>query len=125
MARENKLLFSRLIFRLLLRHTVGRWDRVSICTPREAGANEKGGHAAPKNDVTASCDFASLQASHLYERSLSYNTYDAMSDVTSAGIAARSASVAFHIGRMDSGTTVKPALPSISCRIFTDSPLQP
>ena len=63
--RENKLLFSRLIFRLLLRHTVGRWDRVSIRGPREAGVNEKGGHAAPKNDVTAFRYFASLQASHL------------------------------------------------------------
>ena len=31
----------------------------------EAGANEKGGHAAPKNDVTAFRYFASLQASHL------------------------------------------------------------
>ena len=62
---ENKLLFSRLIFRLLLRHTVGRWDRVSIRGPREAGVNEKGGHAAPKNDVTAFRYFASLQASHL------------------------------------------------------------
>ena len=63
--RENKLLFSRLIFRLLLRHTVGRWDRVSIRGPREAGVNEKGGHAAPKNDVTAFRYFASMQASHL------------------------------------------------------------
>ena len=64
--RENKLLFSRLIFRLLLRHTVGRWDRVSIRGPREAGVNEKGGHAAPKNDVTAFRYFASLQTSHLH-----------------------------------------------------------
>ena len=40
-------------------------DRVSIRAPREAGVNEKGGHAAPKNDVTAFRYFASLQASHL------------------------------------------------------------
>ena len=87
----------------VLRHAVGRWDRVLI-RAREVGVNKKGGHADLKNDVTVFRYFAALQASYLHERSLSYNTY-AMSDVTSAEVAARSASVAFHIGLMDSETT--------------------
>ena len=40
---------------------------------------KKGGHAAPKNDVSAFRYFASLQASYLHERSLRYNAY-AMSE---------------------------------------------